>query len=205
MTNGRHVVSWSSWEGSSPEQLAWHESGHAVAYWVQGIQLSYVTIVGYERQPRAHTQPVDVNAGTYGQQVLARTAGFVVELQFSRQHITDAGIVELLLGSADDRFELVGMHSGAVLRQPRGPRIGPGEDLWHISLEGAEQAFTAEQAIDFWRDCEQFVPLVAPAVDAVARELLRRGLLTGEQVEQLASAAMVGRPPVQMPPWTAEE
>lgn len=192
-------------KGSSPEQLAWHESGHAVAYWAQGIPLAYVTIVGCEAQPRPHTQPIDVNGGTYGQQVLARTAGLVVELQFSRQHISDAGIVELLLGSGDDRFELVGMLSGTISRQPRGPRVGPGEDLWHISPEGAERPFTAGQAIDFWRDCERFVTSAAPAVAVIAGELLRRGFLTGEEVAQSASAAMIGQSPVLVPLWTAED
>jgi hypothetical protein len=97
------------------------------------------------------------------------------------------------------------MPPGTISRQPRGPRVGPGEDLWHISPEGAEHPFTARQAIDFWRDCERFVTSVAPAVAVIARELLRREFLTGDEVAQLASTAMIGQSPVRMPLWTAEE
>jgi hypothetical protein len=71
------MMSLRDWEGDSPGYLARHEGDHAAAYWAMGIPLKYVTIAGYGMQPRPHTQPVNVTAGTYGQNVLVRVCGVI--------------------------------------------------------------------------------------------------------------------------------
>ena len=101
-----------------------------------GIPLKYVTIVGYGTQPRPHTQPVDVTAGTYGQNVLVRVCGVIAGWWFNRQILSDPGIIELLVGSPDDQFELTGMLSGRKTRLPRAPWVAPGEDLASPARKG---------------------------------------------------------------------
>jgi hypothetical protein len=118
-------------------------------------------------------------------------AGF----QFNGQYLSDAGVVDLLVGSADDRFEFVGMVWGRRTRLPRAGFVGPGEDLERISLEAAEQPFTAEGAITFWRDCERFAGSVAQAIDAIMEKLISRGHLDGGEVARLAAAAMTADRP----------
>jgi hypothetical protein len=195
----------SEWVSESPSYLAYHEAGHAAAFWSQGIPLAYVTIVGHGEQLRPHAQPVDVTAGTYGQKVLTRVSGLIAGYWFHRQVLTDAGIVELLVGSPDDHFHLVGMFSGKRTRLPRAPLLTPGDDLAWIGGEGSDNPFTAERAVLFWRQCEKFVWSVSPAIGAIAEEVFRRGHISGARAEVLASTAMAGCPPEWIPPWTAEE
>ena len=195
----------SLWEGESPGYLAYHEAGHAAAFWSQGFALAYVTIVGYEQQPRPHTQPVDVTIGKYGQKVLTRVSGLIAGYWFNRQGLTDAGIVELLVGSPDNHFELVGMFSGRRTRLSRVPLLGPGEDLEWVGAEDTDRPFTPEGAVVFWRQCEWFVRSVSPAIGAIAGEVLRRGRISGDDADVLASTAMAGCPAAWIPPWTAEE
>jgi hypothetical protein len=192
-------------DGNSPGQLAQHESGHAAGFWSQGIPLDYVTIVGHESQPRPHTQPVDVTSGTRGQKILISTSGVIAGFWFNGQIMSDNGIAELLTGSADDRFELVGMFSGQKTRLPRVPFIAPGEDLHRISPESLEHPFTAEHAVILWRHCERFVASVLPAIDAIAGKLVSRRHLDGDEAARLAATAMVGRPAPWIPAWTAED
>jgi hypothetical protein len=199
------MMSLRDWEGDSPGHLAYHEGGHAAAYWAMGIPLEYVTIVSYGTQPRPHAQPVDVTAGTYGQKVLVRVSGVIAGWWFNRQILSNAGIVELLVGSTDDQFKLTGMLSGRRTRLPRAPLVGPGEDLESISPEGGGQPFTPARAVMFWRQCEIFVASVSPAIDAIAGAVVRHGRIGGEEASRLARTAMAGRPVPWIPPWTAEE
>ena len=155
--------------------------------------------------PARTPQPVDVAAGTYGQKVLTRVSGLIAGYWFNRQVMTDAGIVELLVGSLDDQFELVGMFSGRRTRLPRAPLLGPTEDLEWVGTEGTDRPFTPERAVVFWRQSERFVWSVSPAVGAIAGEVLRRGRITGDEADVLASTAMAGCPAPWIPPWTAEE
>ena len=197
-----------SWAGNSAEYIAWHESGHAAAYWALDIPLAYVTIVGRGQQDRPHVQPVDVKQGTKGQKVLIGASGVIAGFIHNGQRVTATGIVELLVGSADGHFELQGVYSGAVNRLPRDPLFAPGEDLERVRPEGAENAFTPDRAITFWRDCERFVLQVAPFIEAIAPPLLRHGTLEGKEVSRLAASAMAGRAgarrPLPAPGWTAE-
>jgi hypothetical protein len=55
--------------------------------------------------------------------------GVIAGFQFNRQYLSDAGIADMLVGSAEDRFELTGMVSGRGTRLPREPFIGAGEAL----------------------------------------------------------------------------
>jgi hypothetical protein len=191
--------------GNPPGYFARHESGHAAAFLALGIPLDYVTIVGHGSQPRAHTQPVDVAVGTHGQKTLVCASGVITGFEFSGQRLTDAGIAELLTGSADDQFELEGMLSGRITRLARAAFVGRGEDLERISPEVTEGSFTPASAVIFWRDCESFVKSITPAVDAIAEQLVARGRLPGDETTRIAVAAMAGRPAPWIPPWTAEE
>jgi hypothetical protein len=191
--------------GNPSGYLARHESGHAAAYLTLGIPLAYVTIVGYGSQPRPHTQPIDLTAGTHGQRTLVCASGVIAGFEFSRQRPTDIGIAELLAGSADDQFELEGRQSGRIIRLPRIAFVGHGEDLERISPEATEEPFTPESAVIFWRGCERFVESITPAVDAIAEQLIARGCLPGDKTARLAAAAMAGRPAPWIPPWAADE
>jgi hypothetical protein len=73
---------------------------------------------------------------------------------------------------------------------PRGPLIGPGEDLERVSPEPAEQPFSPDRAIVFWRDGEQFVKSLAPATEAIARRLAAVRRLEGGDLFRLAAVAM---------------
>ena len=190
--------------GHPPGYLARHESGHAAAFLALGIPLDYVTIVGDASQPRPHTQPVDVTEGTHGQKTLVCASGVITGFEFSRQRFTDTGIAELLTGSADDQFALEGMLSGRIIRLPRAPFVGHGEDLERISPEATEGSFTPASAVIFWRDCERFVQSITPAVDAIAEQLVVQGRLPGDATARIAAAAMAGRPAPWIPAWTAE-
>jgi hypothetical protein len=192
-------------DGNSPGHLAHHESGHAAGFWSQGIPLDYITIVGHGSQPRPHTQPVDVTSGTRGQRILISTSGVIAGFWFNRQIMSDKGIAELLTGSEDERFELVGMFSGQKTRLSRAPLTAPGEDLHRISPEALEHPFTAEHAVILWRHCERFVESVLPAIDAIAEKLVSRGRLDGDEAAQLATTAMAGRPVPWIPAWIAED
>lgn len=191
--------------GNPPGYLARHESGHAAAYLALGIPLDYVTIVGHGSQPRPHTQPIDVTAGTHGQRTLVCASGVIAGFEFSRQQLTDTGIAELLVGSADDQFELEGTQSGRIIRLPRVAFVGHGEDLERISPEATEESFTPENAVIFWRDCERFVESITPAIAAIAEQLVARGHLPGDETAHLAAAATDGRSAPWIPPWIAEE
>jgi hypothetical protein len=164
-----------SWAGNSADYIAWHESGHAAGYCAIGIPLAYLTMVGRGQQDRPHVQPVDVRQGTNGQKVLIGASGVTAGFIHNGQRLTHTGIVELLVGSPDDQFELQGVYSGTLSRLPRTPLFAPGEDLERVKPEGAENAFTADRAIAFWRDCETFVLSVAPIIETIAPQLLRRG------------------------------
>jgi hypothetical protein len=195
-----------SWAGNSAEYIAWHESGHAAAYWALEIPLAYVTTVGRGQQDRPHVQPIDVKQGTHGQKALVGASGLIAGFIHNGQHLTDRGIVELLVGSADGRFELQGVTYRAVNRLPRDPLFGAGEDLERVRPDKeAGNPFTADRAIAFWRDCERFVVSVVPIIKAIAFQLVRLGTLEGKEAARLAAAAMPGRTRVQIPWWTAEE
>lgn len=193
-----------SWAGNSAEYIAWHESGHATAYWALDIPLAYVTMVGRGQQHRPHVRPVDVNQGTHGQKALVGASGLIAGFSYNGQRMTDSGIVELLVGSADGRFELQGVSYGAVNRLPRGPLFGAGEDLERVRPEGAENSFTPDRAVAFWRDCERFVASVAAVIGAIAPELVRLGSLEGTDIFRLAAAAMA-RSSALIPWWTVEQ
>jgi hypothetical protein len=45
---------------------------------------------------------LDVTAGTYGQKVLAQLSGVIAGWRINQQILSNAGIIELLVGSTDD-------------------------------------------------------------------------------------------------------
>src|SRR5258708_5275776 len=57
----------------------------------------------------------------------------------------------------------------------------------------ARGARGAVRAVTFWRHCEQIVASVAPAIDAIARHLVSRGYLDGDEVTRSAATAMRGQ------------
>jgi hypothetical protein len=144
-------MSLAEWEGDSFEYLACHEGGHAAAFLSLGIPLAYVTIIGYKQEPRPHTKPSDGYSATHGREALIGASGLIAGFWFNRQIMSNAAIVELLTGSADDRFELVGMFWGRGTRLPRAPFVGPRDDLAPVSPEAGAPPFTPDHAITFWR------------------------------------------------------
>src|SRR5260221_7824380 len=57
----------------------------------------------------------------------------------------------------------------------------------------ARGARGAVRAVTFWRHCEQIVASVAPAIDAIARHLVSRGYLDGDEVTRSAATSMRGQ------------
>lgn len=196
-------MSLAEWEGDSFEYLACHEGGHAAAFLSLGKSLAYITIIGYEKEPRPHTKPSDGYSATRGQQALKGASGLIAGFWFNGQIMINAAIVELLTGSADDRFELLGMYAGTKTRLPRAPYIGPGADLAPFSPETGMPPLIPGDAATSWRQREMFVASVSPAINVIAGEVLKRGRINGDKASRLARTAMVGRPPAQIPPWAA--
>jgi len=192
-------------EGDSFEYLACHEGGHAAAFLSLGFSLTYVTIIGYEHEPRPHTKPSDGYSATRCQEALIGASGLIAGFWFNGQIMSDAAIVELLIGSRDDRFELVGMIWGQRTRFPRAPFVGQRNDLAPVSPGMGVLPLTADQAIRFWRQCEAFVASVSPAINVIAGEVLKHGRIDGDEAGRLARTAMIGRPAARIPPWAAEE
>jgi hypothetical protein len=108
------------------------------------------------------------------------------------------GVVDLLLGSADDRFELVGYNTGRRTRLPRGPIAAPHQDLSWIN---PPRPFTPAEAVAFWAESERFVEQVRPAIDALADRLLREGTVSGAVAATTFEQALVGSAPLRLPPW----
>lgn len=198
-------MSLAHWEEDSPEYLASHEGGHAAAFLSLGQTLAYVTIIGHEQEPRPHTKPSDGYSATHGQEALIGASGLIAGFWFNGQIMSDAAIVELLTGSTDDRFELVGQVWRRRTRLPRAPFVGPHDDLAPVSPEAGAPPLTPDDAITFWRQCEAFVRSVTPAINMIAGEVLRHGRIGGDEADRLARTAMVGRPPAWIPPWVAKE
>lgn len=184
--------------GNRPEYDAWHEGGHAAGYLAQGIALDYVTIIGTIEMPRPHTQPVDRTAGSWGQKALMSASGLISGFRSNGWGLGITGVVDLLLGSADDRFELVGYNTGRRTRLPRGPIAAPHQDLsWINPLRG----FTPAEALAFWDESEQFVEQVRPAIDALADRLLGEGTVSGVAAATTFEQALSGRPALRLPQW----
>jgi hypothetical protein len=198
-------MSLANWATDSPEYLASHEGGHAAAFLSLGHALEYVTIIGHEHEPRPHTKPSDGYSATHGQEALIGASGLIAGFWFNRQIMSDAAIVELLTGSADDRFELVGQVWGRRTRLLRAPYVGPHDDLAPVSPEAGAPLLTPDDAIAFWRQCEAFVQSVTPAINMIAGEVLKHGRIGGDEADRLARTAMVGRPPARIPPWAVEK
>jgi hypothetical protein len=170
-----------------------------------GQTLAYVTIIGHEQESRPHTKPSDGYSATHGQEALIGASGPIAGFWFNGQIMSDAAIVELLTGSTDDRFELVGQVWGHRTRLPRAPFVGPHDDLAPVSPEAGAPLLTPDGAITFWRQCEAFVWSVTPAINMIAGEVLKHGRIGGDEADRLVRTAMVGRPPAWIPPFAAEE
>jgi len=184
--------------GNRPEYDAWHESGHAAGYLAQGIALDYVTIVGTAEIPRPHTQPIDGTAGSWGQKALMSASGLISGFRSNGWGLGITGVVDLLLGSADDRFELVGYNTDRRTWLPRGPIAAPYQDLSWIN---PPRLFTPAEAVAFWAESEQFVEQVRPAIDALAHRLLREGTVSGVVAETMFEHALSGSPALRLPQW----
>jgi hypothetical protein len=158
--------------GNRPEYDAWHEGGHAAGYLAQGIVLGYVTIIGTVEMPRPHTQPVGRTGYSWGQKALISAGGLISGFRSNGWGLGITGVVDLLLGSADDRFELVGYNTGRRTRLPRGPIAAPHQDLSWIN---PPRPFTPAEALAFWDESEQFVEQVLSCDRCPGRSAACRG------------------------------
>lgn len=184
--------------GNRPEYDAWHESGHAAGYLAQRIALDYVTTVGTAEMPRPHTQPIDRTAGSWGQKALMSASGLISGFRSNGWGLGITGVVDLLLGSVDDQFELVGYNTGRRTRLPRGPIAAPHQDLSWIN---PPRPFTPAEAVVFWAESEQFVEQVWSAIDALADRLLREGTVSGAAAATTFEHTLSGSPPLRLPQW----
>lgn len=199
--NATPAVSTLTITGNRPEYDACHESGHAVGFLAQSMPLRYVTISGVDQMPVPHVQPVDPAAGSWGQRALIGASGLIAGFRSSGWSLSRQGVIDLLLGSADDQFELVGLRSGRRVRRPRGPIAAAHQDLSWID---PPQPFGRAGAVIFWAESEQFVVQAGPAIVALAGQLVRHGTISGTEAAAVFTLAMHGLPVLRVPGWAVD-
>ena len=179
------------------EWAAYHECGHAVAYWHLGLPFEYVTL---NKPPRV--QPL---AGgtvlTVAEKWLTQSCGCIADYQHRNLIIRDNQIGVILRGGAD-RFELQDKASlKVVVRPPRARMVGPGQDLAELAAIADTESWPLEFCVEVWRSCELYVSGLQPAINAVARVLLERNHLYSSDVSLIAESAMTGHPQPVIPEW----
>ena len=179
-------------EPSSLEQAAHHEAGHAVARWALNSPFLRITLNG----PNGPiTEPQPGRLITSLQDALIATCGFIADYQHRGLKIRGSQVVKLLLGGADDRFEVDDASTGAVAVRPlRTPAVADGGDLRWLANAAAAQQWPAARCLALWRDSERFAASCRPAIDAVAVAVLKRDELSYAEVSEIATTAMAGQP-----------
>jgi hypothetical protein len=184
-------------------QQAQHEAGHAVASWAQGIPILYTTLnVKRYGVPVTMPHPFSDVPTTAGQRFLTGLCGGIADQQRRQLVIRDAEIVNLVFGDRPDGFFEVDVPAeGRVMRLPRAWVVGPSGCLAEMAALLPTVTNGRAEAVRFWRDSERFAAEYRPAIDAVAAALLAREELSYDEVAEIATAAMTGKPTPDVPWW----
>lgn len=190
-------------EASSVEDVAQHESGHAVARWALSLPFRRITLHGPGGVPVV--EPLPGGFTTSGQDALIATCGCIADWQRRGQRLRDNQITILLQGGPEDRFERDDASTGeAVVSTARGPAVAPGADLYRLAGKATSERWPAGRCIRLWRGSETFAASCRPAIDAVAAALLKRGELSYAEVSKIATAAMADNPAPIIPEWAID-
>ena len=178
-----------------------HECGHAAASWALGYPFDRIALSG-PRGPGVH--------GIKGLAVKERhdwvikACGGIADQQARGMRMRGSQIVQMVLGSNGDRFEIDDAATGQVAVRPSNrPAVQPGGDLHGMAV--AFRAMSRDQAvpelISLWRESERFAAELPPAIDALAEAVMARGQLSYSEAADIAAAAMAGRPIPVLAPW----
>ena len=154
-----------STSGYPREWAAYHECGHAVAYWSLGLPYEYVTLSSPSRLQPLRTGTIS----TVAEKWLYSVAGIIADYQHQGLIMEDAQIGILLTGGAE-QYELTDPSTRqAVTRPSRVKAVGPGLDLEELAGVATAEGWPVEYRASIWRDCELYVKGLAPAIGAAAR------------------------------------
>jgi ATP-dependent Zn protease len=178
------------------DHVAYHEAGHAVAFWYYGVTLQCVTMKPPDDSGhRAQTVPVDRGEITgvveLENEMKCAAAGEIAQTRFFVTHRVRT-----------DR-ELIGRFTVVATKVTTNPDLPDEDDPAFAKAGLARDEEIRETCADavtgpagwlrVWREAEQLIRVeLWPAVRAVADELIAQRDLTGEEVAALASAAMEG-------------
>ena len=183
------------------EHQARHEAGHAVVHWALAIPFEHVSL---DTNPPA-VWPLASATKQLGDKWLIGAAGCIADYQARKLTMLDADIPRLLIGSPDDRFALIDESGAVAVRPDRRPAVQRGGDLYLMTLVmtnvGQGPVWPVPTIIEVWRGCENYVSPCAPAISAVAADLLVRRQLTYADTCDLADDAMRDRPRPGLPDW----
>jgi hypothetical protein len=181
-------------------QSACHEAGHAVTHWALGVPFDKVDL---DREPLPATLPLPGTKTKTGAALMIHAAGGLADMIAQGLAIADSEIIALLRGPGPT-YALHDWETGEIRVRPYSiPATSPTGggrdlDLWIEKTAGKPDAFVVEM----YRDCEMLTRSLMPAVHAVAEVLTQRGVLTCDEVGELAAAAMDGKQP-EFPIWWA--
>ena len=193
MTGNHHAAS----GGYPREWAAYHECGHAIAFWNLGLPFEYITL---SAPPRV--QPLkDGTVSTVAEKWLYSTCGIISDYMHQGLIIEDNQISILLKGGAE-RYELADPSTRQVVTRPlRAKAVAPGEDLEELARIATGENWPVNYCASIWRDCELYVKGCAPAIEAVAGRLLAVDHMTFAEVSEVAEPAMLNKPAPVVPEW----
>jgi hypothetical protein len=191
---GNHITASS---GYPREWTAYHECGHAIAYWNLGLLFEYITL---SAPPRV--QPLQGGTTlTVAEKWLAGTCGIISDY-LHRGLIIDDGQIGILLKGGAERYELVDPHTCQVAVRPlRANAVGAGEDLEDLAKVATVEDWPVSHSARVWRECELYVKGCEPAIGAVVRRLLVVETMTSAEVSEVAGTAMESNPSPAVPEW----
>lgn len=190
-------------EASTVEDVAQHESGHAVARWAIGSPFLRIT---WPEQSRPRVEPLPGSFTTSGQDALIATCGCIADWQHRGLKIRGSQVVRLILGSVNDQFEVDDASTGEVVLRPRRTAaVAPDADLHRLARKAVAEHWPTTRCIALWRDSERFAASCGPAIDAVAATVLEHGELSYAEVSKVASAAMANNPAPIIPEWAIDD
>jgi hypothetical protein len=189
-----------STSGYPRDWAAYHECGHAVAYWSLGLPYEYVTLSSPSRLQPLRTGTIS----TVAEKWLYSVAGIIADYQHRGLIMEDAQIGILLTGAAG-QYELADPSTRlAVTRPSRAKAVGPGGP-GGVGRSPHSECWPVKYCASIWRECELYVKGLAPAIDAVARKFLQIGTITQAEVSAAARSAMREIPEPVIPGWAVRD